>query len=179
VSHRRLWLAALLVTCVIANACERETRRYQEIPAASTRAEGVRQTPFQAGPPRPEVPTLSPYQENAYGQSEGKRLFSAFNCVGCHAYGGGGIGPALMDDKWIYGSSPEQIYSVIVEGRPNGMPSFGDRIPSQQLWQLVSYIQSMSGQVPKDAAAGRDDDMSVKKPEMRQEREQPKQTGHR
>ena len=28
-----------------------------------------------------------------------------------------------MDDKWIYGSRPEQIYSDIVQGRPNGMPS--------------------------------------------------------
>jgi cytochrome c oxidase cbb3-type subunit 3 len=84
-----------------------------------------------------------------------------------------------MDDKWIYGFEPEQIYSTIVEGRPNGMPSYGARLPRQQVWQLVSYVQSMSGQVPQDAAPGRDDDMSVKKPEMRKEPERPKQTGHR
>ena len=30
-----------------------------------------------------------------------------------------------MDAEWIYGSHPEQIYSDIVQGRPNGMPSFG------------------------------------------------------
>ena len=35
----------------------------------------------------------------------GRRLYDAFNCVGCHAHGGGGIGPPLMDDKWIYGTS--------------------------------------------------------------------------
>ena len=35
-------------------------------------------------------PVLSPYQENAWGMAEGKRLFSFFNCVGCHANGGGG-----------------------------------------------------------------------------------------
>ena len=176
---RTFRLGTALAACAAVIACEREARRYQEIPAASTRAEGVPLTPFQAGGPQPQDPKLSPYQENAYGQAEGKRLFSSFNCVGCHSYGGGGIGPALMDDKWIYGAGPEQIYSTIIEGRPNGMPAFGGRIPSQQAWQIVSYVQSLSGLVPQDAAPGRDDDMSVKKPELRQERQGPKQTGHR
>ena len=127
----------------------------------------------------PEEHKLSPYTKNAYGQSEGKRLFSAFNCTGCHANGGGGIGPALTDDKWIYGSEPEQIYSTIVEGRPNGMPAFGGRIPSQQVWQIVSYIDALAGQVPQDAAPGRNDDMSVTKHENRIEYATPHQTGHR
>ena len=41
--------------------------------------------------------------------------------------GGGGIGPPLMDDRWIYGSAPENIYASIVQGRPNGMPAWGGR----------------------------------------------------
>jgi len=160
-------------------ACERETRRYRELPAGATRAEGVRQTSLQPGEPRDVPHVLSPYQENAWGISEGKRLYTAFNCVGCHANGGGGIGPALTDDKWIYGAAPQQIYSTVVEGRPNGMPAFGGRIADQQVWQLVAYVQSLSGQVPQDAAPGRNDGMSVNKPELRIERTQPKQTGHR
>jgi cytochrome c oxidase cbb3-type subunit 3 len=59
------------------------------------------------------------------------------------------------------------------------MPAFGGRVPDQQVWQLVAYVQSLSGQTPQDASPGRDDDMSEKKPEMRKERERPKQTGHR
>ena len=79
----------------------------------------------------PPPPTVSPFQDNAYGISEGKRLFESFNCVGCHSHGGGGMGPALMDDRWIYGSRPENIYATILEGRPNGMPSFGAaRLPT-------------------------------------------------
>jgi cytochrome c oxidase cbb3-type subunit 3 len=169
----------LLVLACSTAGCEREARRYRELPAGATPVEGVRQTPFQPGGPQPDQRTLSPYQENAWGLAEGKRLYAAFNCNGCHLNGGGGIGPALMDDKWIYGFEPEQIYSTIVEGRANGMPSYGARLPRQQVWQLVSYVQSMSGQVPQDAAPGRDDDMSVKKPEMRKEPERPTQTGHR
>jgi cytochrome c oxidase cbb3-type subunit 3 len=39
-----------------------------------------------------ETPEQKEFEENAYMVSEGKRLFSAFNCVGCHAHGGGGMG---------------------------------------------------------------------------------------
>ena len=44
------------------------------------------------------------------------------NCVGCHCHGGGGMGPALMDDQWRYGGRIDQIAATIAEGRPNGMP---------------------------------------------------------
>jgi cytochrome c oxidase cbb3-type subunit 3 len=169
-------LAALSLTSL---ACERESRRYRELPAGSTRAEGVRQTPLQPGEPQEMPQVHGPYEQNAWAMGEGKRLYESYNCNGCHANGGGGIGPALMDDKWIYGAHPSQIYSTIVEGRPNGMPAFGGRIPDQQVWQIVAYVQSMSGNVPRDAAPSRNDDMSVKKPELRQERQAPKQTGHR
>jgi cytochrome c oxidase cbb3-type subunit 3 len=50
----------------------------------------------------------SPYDENAYAVNQGKRLYRWYNCNGCHANGGGGIGPALMDAEWRYGSDPAQ-----------------------------------------------------------------------
>jgi cytochrome c oxidase cbb3-type subunit III len=159
--------------------CERETRRYQELPAASSRPASTQVSDLVPGLPTPSQPVLSPYQENAYGIAEGKRLYSAFNCNGCHAMGGGGIGPALMDYKWIYGSSPDQIYSTISQGRPNGMPAFGGRVPSQQIWQLVAYVQALSGQVEASIATSRNDDQMAALPESRQSRQTPVQTGHR
>jgi len=93
------------------------------------------------------------------------------NCVGCHSHGGGGMGPALMDSKWIYGSKPEQIFATIVEGRPNGMPSFRGKLPDYQVWQLVAYVRSLSGNVSSNAAPGRDDDMQIKKPENSKDKE--------
>jgi cytochrome c oxidase cbb3-type subunit 3 len=84
-----------------------------------------------------------------------------------------------MDDKWIYGSSSRQIYSVIVEGRPNGMPAFAGRVTDQQVWQIVAYVRSMSGLAPKDAAPTRDDDLIVSKPEAEAAEQLPVQTGHR
>jgi cytochrome c oxidase cbb3-type subunit 3 len=160
--------------------CERETRRYTELPAAANRSAAVRLTTLQPGAPQPLSDVQSPYQYNAYGLSEGKRLYGAYNCAPCHGVAGGGaIGPALIDDKWIYGSHADQIFSSISQGRPDGMPSFGGHIPDQQIWQLVAYVQSLAGLVSLDAATSRNDDQIVSKPENRIEGTKPIQTGHR
>jgi cytochrome c oxidase cbb3-type subunit 3 len=174
---RRLLIAGLLAVSAV--ACEREERRYQELPAAAARPASTQVSALEPGLPMPEPPMSSPYQENAYGIAEGKRLYSAFNCNGCHAMGGGGIGPALMDDKWIYGSAPDQIYSSISQGRPDGMPTFGSRVPSQQIWQLVAYVQSLSVQVPRDVMSSRSDGLSARQPDLRLDRLDPRWTGHR
>ena len=70
-----------------------------------------------------------------------------------------------MDDVWIYGSDPANIYATIVEGRPNGMPAFGGHIPDNEVWELVAYVRSMSGLAPSGAAPNRDDALHVKEPE--------------
>lgn len=166
---------AVLVTIVCTVACEREQRRFDEPAAASAPVNSIRMTPQQPGPLTPVNIAESPYAENAYSLNEGKKLFSSYNCEGCHFLGGGGMGPALMDDKWIYGSDPANIFSTIVEGRPNGMPSFGSKIPRYQIWQLVSYVRSMSGLVKSDAAPSRSDTMMARPPEAMTPTEHPKQ----
>jgi cytochrome c oxidase cbb3-type subunit 3 len=155
---RRLGMLAL---ALLALACPREERRYREPPAAAVRQDTVRLVDLVPGPQTASTPLRNPYQGNALAVSEGKRLFTWYNCQGCHANGGGGMGPPLMDDKWIYGSDPANIYLTILQGRPNGMPSFRGKVPDYQVWQLVSYVQSLSGNVPKGAANGRPDDMQV------------------
>jgi cytochrome c oxidase cbb3-type subunit 3 len=150
-------------------ACEREQRRFEDpLPASNA----VTQSQIQPGAPQPAAGE-GPYADNAWAVSEGKRLYEWFNCVGCHAHGGGGMGPPLMDEKWIYGAQPENVFSTIVEGRPNGMPSFRGKMTNQQVWQLVAYVRSMSGQLPKDVSPGRDDNMNVKPPEQSKEKETP------
>ncbi|CAN5658654.1 c-type cytochrome [soil metagenome] len=146
-------------------SCEREERGFRVEPPSAGRIESKQLTPLQAGVPTANPPVHNEYEENAYAMAEGKRLFSYMNCVGCHAHGGGAIGPPLMDAKWIYGGQPEQVFATIVEGRPNGMPSFRGKLPDYQIWQLAAYVRSMSGQVPFDAAPARNDDMKAKPPE--------------
>src|SRR5437764_110808 len=129
------------------NACDREQRRFRENPPSTTPS-NVRVSALQPGTVQDTSHVKGPYDDNAYAVSEGQRLFGWYNCSGCHANGGGGMGPPLMDDEWIYGSAPENIYTTIVQGRPNGMPSFAGRIPTPQVWQLVTYVRSLSGLTP-------------------------------
>src|SRR5690606_4721166 len=105
-----------------------------EIPPGSTPFPPVQTTGLEAGPKGVD-PAAGNYQENRWAVSEGQTLYVLFNCAGCHAPGGGGgMGPPLNDDEWIYGSDPENIYATVVEGRPNGMPSFRGKISDSQLW---------------------------------------------
>lgn len=173
--YRLLMLSAYGVGAVAVlslSACERERRGFHDVPPGSALA-SVRQSDLQPGPKTADVAIESPYDGNAYAVSEGKRLYNQYNCSGCHFQGGGGIGPPLMDATWIYGSEPQNIFATIVEGRPNGMPSFRGRIPDQQLWQLVSYVRSMSGLLPKDVAPGRSDHMQVNAQEQQTTKQHP------
>jgi cytochrome c oxidase cbb3-type subunit III len=150
---------ALAVCGLLPGGCQREERDYRPSP------------PFQG-----EVRFEDAYQRNAYALSEGKRLYSAFNCKGCHSEGGGAIGPPLMDEQWLYGAEPEQVFDTISKGRPNGMPAFGGAarepgikvvgtVPEYQIWQLAAYVRSLAGLAPRDAAPGRNDHMQTAPPE--------------
>lgn len=177
--HRRLAVGLLicLLGCglMLLAACKREERGYRVQPPAAARVNSVSLSELRPGEGQPPSVTVkNEFEENAFALNEGKRLFDWFNCSGCHAHGGGGMGPPLMDDKWLYGSQPDQIFSTIVEGRPNGMPSFRGKIPDYQVWQLAAYVRSMSGQASPDAAPGRNDDMNTGKAEQGKGKEEPK-----
>src|SRR5919202_384540 len=149
-------LCALALALALVS-CERESRRFRESAPGAIAQTPLTLSDLQPGPQTQPVVHKNPDDENAYAVSEGQRLFNAFNCSGCHANGGGGIGPPLMDDEWIYGSDPENIFATIVEGRPNGMPSFRGRLSNYQIWQLVAYVRSLRGLTPKAARPGRAD----------------------
>src|SRR5688572_28985262 len=160
----------------ILSGCERESRPIDKLTGAAAQLPTL--TTLHAGPASPAPGSVSPFRENAWGMAEGKRLFTAYNCAGCHANGGGGMGPALMDEKWIYGSQPINIFASIVEGRPNGMPSWRGKVPDAQVWQLVAYVQSMSGQAPKAGMPSRADHMQPgSPPENNRAARTPVQTG--
>jgi cytochrome c oxidase cbb3-type subunit III len=161
---RELAFCALMTLALV--GCERESRKFSDPSLSATPLNPLSQSEIHPGGRAPPHDTGSPYDYNAYAIAQGKQLYEWFNCTGCHAQGGGAIGPALMDDKWIYGSAPENIFATIVEGRPNGMPSFRGKIPTQQVWQLVAYVRSLSGQLPKDAAPSRSDHLFTKKSEQ-------------
>lgn len=84
--------------------------------------------------------------------AEGHKLFISMNCAGCHGYDAkGGMGPNLTDTYWRYGGTPAQIYQSISSGRPQGMPSWGKKLPARSIWQLTAYLQSLGGSFPANS----------------------------
>lgn len=173
-SRRWLRLVFALALLTALTGCEREQRSFGASPDKTEIVPALRLSDIQPGQRAAEIKTGSAYEENAYEVSQGKRLYRAYNCNGCHAQGGGDSGPALMDDKWLYGGEPAHIFATIKQGRPNGMPSFGGHIPEEEIWQIAAYVRSMSGQLDTDDAPGRSDSLQGAKPEQRRDQEQPK-----
>lgn len=94
----------------------------------------------------PSDPNIkNPNQGDPQSAERGMKYFATFNCIGCHAdNGGGGMGPALSNHAFIYGSKPENIFLTIYQGRPNGMPAWGSVLPQSVIWDLVTYIGNLS-----------------------------------
>lgn len=85
----------------------------------------------------------NPLAGNADAIAAGGQLFGKMNCAGCHGYDlAGGMGPDLTDPVWTYGGKPGDIYLTIAKGTPNGMPKWDDKLKPDEIWQIVSYIQS-------------------------------------
>jgi cytochrome c oxidase cbb3-type subunit III len=161
-----LALVGGLVLAVAVGGCQREQRRFTEVAPSSGRPDRLHASGFEPGDRRVPADVRNPYAGNAWATAEGKTLFSRLNCVGCHANGGGGMGPPLMDTTWTYGARPIDIYASIVEGRADGMPAFGGKLTDGQVWQLVAYVQSLSGQLRRDVRPGRGDTMMVRPSEQ-------------
>jgi cytochrome c oxidase cbb3-type subunit III len=151
--------AVVPLACLLLGACQREKRDLQPAPTRlAIYGEAARESALRpGGPVRPQPTANNPYNGSGYDISEGQRLYEWYNCSGCHSGGGGGIGPPLIKTSWIYGNEPENIFDTIVKGRPNGMPTWGGRIPEYQIWQIVAYVRSMNGLQPTSATAVRTD----------------------
>ena len=130
---------AALFLLAFAFACERA----QTAPAAS----GGPAASSVVGPvpgPGEETPRTDPLVHQAAAMATGRQLFLAFNCAGCHgAHAGGGMGPSLRDEVWIYGGQDGHVFDSIAQGRANGMPAWGTLLPEQQIWLLTAYVKSL------------------------------------
>lgn len=115
------------------------------IPADQT----LNQIPLGAPPGEPvslAASVANPFEANAQAIQEGKALFGAMNCVYCHGPQASGLmGPSLEGPGWRYGGTPAEIYNSIHDGRPKGMPAWGARLPPDQIWKIVAYIESLGG----------------------------------
>ncbi len=96
------------------------------------------------GPRSDAALATNPFPHDAVTLNAGRLYFLRYNCAGCHGdHAGGGMGPSLRDQTWIYGSDEDQIFDTIAQGRAHGMPAWGTKLPDDVIWKLVAYVQSL------------------------------------
>jgi putative heme-binding domain-containing protein len=76
---------------------------------------------------------------------EGQALFRGL-CTGCHGgTGRGGKGPDLTDNRWIHGSTDDDIARVIRNGvSKTTMKKLGESLKEDQIRKCITYIRSLA-----------------------------------
>lgn len=120
--------------------------------------------------PAMKIPAPPAWLSNAAGRKPhlagGRQLFQAA-CATCHGESGDGRGPAALTLKdsggepiapsdlrkpLRAGSSPQDIYRLLVTGMDGTpMPSFHESFTEAQLWELVAYVLDLR---PAEEGAG-------------------------
>jgi cytochrome c oxidase cbb3-type subunit III len=153
--------AALMSAACLCAACARtpEATAVAAAPAV-TDAGSEPQLAMPIGPIPGEPASTRLEQRNPFGTDpvaamEGRRLFTSFNCAGCHGdHAGGGMGPSLRDERWLYGGTDANVAASIAQGRAHGMPSWGPKLTTEQVWKLATYVKSLRTPREPDQPAG-------------------------
>ena len=143
--------AYVLWSCLAALVC---APREVEAGASTSGSAAIRyETSLSAGEvPPPTRVRDNPYTSDLESAQTGARLFTTMNCDGCHGGGGlGFVGPSLVDGRWHYGNSDQEIFHSIFYGRPQGMPAYGGMLGDDGVWLLVTYLKSQP--VPRGVGA--------------------------
>jgi cytochrome c oxidase cbb3-type subunit 3 len=96
-------------------------------------------------------------QLREFARAGGAAAFKV-NCVPCHGAGAAGsVGyPNLNDDDWLWGGTPDAIYTTLKNGirftanpdtRDSQMPAFGADgiLTPEQITSVANYVESLSG----------------------------------
>jgi cytochrome c oxidase cbb3-type subunit 3 len=96
-----------------------------------------------ASAPSVDDASLWKMSRNAVFVDAGRATFNS-TCVSCHtAKLTGGIGPNLVDQLWIHGGRPTEIYNTVTQGvLIKGMPSWGPVLGAKKISEAVAYILS-------------------------------------
>jgi len=144
-----------LALCFCSLALMLTTEGCQRLMSSSAPAGSEAPVPTAVGPipgnPASVQARLNPYANDPVALQDGRRLFNWYNCSGC------------------YGNRDDQIFDTIAQGRSNGMPCWGTKIPESQIWQIVVYVKSLGTPrepdppiVPADEVVGLDFKSPVK-----------------
>jgi len=86
--------------------------------------------------------TANPFAGSAEAAKTGRQIFVDTGCYNCHGFEakGGGIAPDLTASKL----DPQQMFRTVYDGRRGTlMPSWGKQLSSDEIWKVVTYLQSL------------------------------------
>lgn len=110
----------------------------------------------------PVVTVVSGLPESPPDPLRGKVLFLQ-NCAPCHGIGGLGDGeqsgdlpvavPAIGTTELVRASTPIEWFMIVSQGNlDNFMPPFAASLTSQQRWDVLAYVYSLSGEFTLDGS---------------------------
>jgi cytochrome c551 len=93
-----------------------------------------------AGTPVANIAYTSVSTDEKGDPVNGRKVFLRENCYGCHGgRAGGGMCPSLRDDRPDEGD----VEDAVLNGRPQGMPSFRTRVTAREILDLAAYFDSL------------------------------------
>jgi len=124
-----------------APAYQEEQKPAQGAQAQSQQPQAPAATAAQAAPGAKK----NPFTGNEEAIKEGRAIYLQSGCSGCHGMGGGGMGPALLDDDWKFGGDDETLFKLIRGDLPQQtMPAvFGKVLTEEQVWKIIAWIRSI------------------------------------
>ena len=99
------------------------------------------------------TPERNPLARDPAATRAGKKTYQN-SCQLCHGGDGrGGRGPALATGNFQRGAEDWQLFETIRRGVPGTqMPAF--ELPNEEIWELVTYLRSLSGTAAEEVVAG-------------------------
>ena len=112
----------------------------------------------------------SPYADFESVAADGRKVYLSAGCNGCHGMGGGGMGPPLTNQIWVYGKDDDTLFRVIALGSDElqkqgykrigsetvvgPMPPFGEIVKSDDdMWKIIAFIRSVNPESAEGSAA--------------------------
>lgn len=138
----------LVIGIVLVSGCRSSSGRN---PFPSPAANGGAFSPSPSGaviaPPISVVPTdaeLWRLSRDPAAVAAGQKLFTLSSCRTCHGPTlTGGAAPNLVDQGWLHGGRPSEVFQTIVRGVPSkGMPTWGPALDATVITQIVAFIFS-------------------------------------
>jgi mono/diheme cytochrome c family protein len=139
-----------------------------EAPAAGATQDGATAAPKSGGTPLETAKSAekgslkNPYTDYESVAAEGRKIYMAAGCNGCHGgTGGGGMGPPLTNPIWVYGADDDTLFRLIALGSDGlqkqgysrkgseavvgPMPAQGTIVKSNDdMWKIIAWIRSIN-----------------------------------